>query len=267
MQHAILFVSDRTGLTAEAMAKSLLAQFQSIDYSIEKYSFIDTPDKALFVAEKISQMISHKGLTVIVFTTLVDIESQKIIESSGACVIDLFNTFIEPLEEAFSKESAHTLGISYDVLGNNRYQKHLDAIDFAMAHDDGIRPDQYDQADIILVGVSRCGKTPTSLYLAMNFSLKACNYPLTDDEVNAENLPSVLLAHKEKLIGLTIHPNVLHAIREKRRPGGDYARLATCKKEVRAVEQMFKYADIPVFKMTNTSIEEVAGNIMKLINS
>ena len=263
MKQQIFFVSDRTGLTVETLAKSLLAQFKSVDYQVEKFSFIDNQDKAQKLADIIVNRQTNQNNKIVVFTTLVDTTTQKIIAATDACVIDLFNTFIEPLEIAFGKDSAHTLGLSHEVLGNSRYQKHLDAIEFAMAHDDGIRPDHYDQADVVLVGVSRSGKTPTSLYLAMNFSLKASNYPLTDNELNAETLPAHLLAHKEKLVGLTIRPDVLQAIRQKRRPGGDYASLSVCKKEVKAAEQMFQYADLPVFNMTNTSIEETSGNIIK----
>ncbi len=267
MKRVIFFTSDRTGLTVETMAKSLLAQFQGIDYHVQQHTFIDNIDKAHILAEKIKDMQTRCGYTIIVFSTIVDLENQKIIESTGACVIDLFNTFIEPLEDALAVESAHTLGITHDVLGINQKQQNLDAIDFAMVHDDGLGQEHYEQGDIILVGVSRCGKTPTSLYLAMNFSLKVCNYPLTDNELHGENLPGHLLKHKRKLIGLTIQPEILQAIREKRLPGGDYAALSVCRHEVRAAEAMFKEAGLTIFDMTHTSIEETSGNIIKLLRN
>ncbi len=266
-KYIILFVSDRTGLTAEIMAKSLLAQFPELEYKIKKYSFIDNKKKAQELANKITELKTKQNYNVIVFSTLYDIDSQNIIKSSNACVVDLFSTFIKPLELALVKKSVHSLGISQDVLNNSDYQKHLDAIEFNMTHDDGVRPEQYNKADVILVGVSRCGKTPISLYLAMNFSLKACNYPLTDDEIYAENLPKHLLKYKKKLIGLTINPNILQEIRQKRRPNDNYANLTVCKKEVKFVEQIFKYAKIKVFNTTNTSIEEVAGNIIKTLTA
>ncbi len=267
MKYIILFVSDRTGLTAEIMAKSLLAQFPELGYKIQKYSFIDSTEKAQELANNISKLKVEQNYNVVVFSTLFDINSQDIIKSSGACIVDLFSSFIKPLEFAFKKKSVHTLGISQDLLRSSDYQNNLDAIEFNMTHDDGLRPEQYNQADVILIGVSRCGKTPISLYLAMNYSLKACNYPLTDDEIYGETLPKHLLKYKKKLIGLTINPVVLQVIRQKRRPGNDYAKLTVCKKEVKLVEQIFKYAKLPVFNTTNTSIEEVARNIIKTITA
>ena len=134
-----------------------------------------------------------------------------------------------------------------------------------MSHDDGIRPDQYDDADIILVGVSRCGKTPTSLYLAMNFSLKACNYPLTEEDLQQDTLPDYLSKHIDKLVGLTIKPVPLSRIRRKRRPDSGYASLQICQREVKVAEQMFQQAGLPVFDTTETSIEEIASYVVRTL--
>jgi regulator of PEP synthase PpsR (kinase-PPPase family) len=263
----VLFVSDRTGLTAESYGRSLLAQFPDIEFEGRNRVFVDTVERAMIVAGEIDQLSIRSKEEPIVFSTLVDTELQTIIENTNACVINLFGTFLEPLERSLGHESAHTLGNSHDVMEDKSYMRRLDAIDYCLAHDDGVRPDQYDDAQIILVGVSRCGKTPTSLFLALNHSLYACNYPLTDDELHAEVLPKVLLEQKQKLVGLTISPKQLSNIREKRRPGSRYASLGYCKKEVKIAEEMFRNAGVPYFDSTDTSIEELAGAVMKVMKS
>ena len=259
----VFYVSDRTGLTAESYGKSLLAQFPDREFDTRRHAFVDTPEKVAELAAHIAREQKLSGERVIVFSTLVEEQAQHLVESSGACVIDLFNTFIGPLEEELGTHSAHTLGISHDVFGDNAYQRRLDAIDFSLAHDDGVRPDQYAEADVILAGVSRSGKTPTSLYLAMNFSLKACNYPLTDHELESDLLPESLRRWTQKLVGLTLDPEVLNAIREKRRASSHYCSLDVCRREVLAAEALFRRVGIPVFDTTNTSIEELASGIIK----
>ena len=208
----MFFVSDGTGLTASSYGKSLLAQFGDSRFVTKTFPFVDSAERGHQVAASIQLAQDRKGVRAIVFCTLVDEEVQECIEASGAFVIDLFNlfnAFIGPLEQELGRASAHTLGQSYHVFGDQRYQKRIDAIEFSLAHDDGVRPDQYEEADVILCGVSRCGKTPTSLYLAMNFSLKACNYPLTDEELETDVLPNSLVQWKSRLVGLTITPRGL----------------------------------------------------------
>jgi len=263
----VFFVSDRTGLTAESYGSSLLAQFSGFEFESVKYPFVDNEEQAMITAGAIDRVAIMSDYEPVVFSTLVEPDIQIIIENTNACVINLFGTFLGPLEECLGEHSAHTLGKSQDVFGKSGYAKRLDAIDYALAHDDGIRPDQYDAADVILVGVSRSGKTPTSLLLAMNHSINACNYPLTEDELDKETLPDVLLKYRHKLVGLTITPVQLSNIREKRRPGSKYASLSYCKKEVKIAEDMFTRAAIPYFDTTDTSIEELAGSVIKTIRN
>lgn len=257
------FVSDRTGLTVEAYGRSLLAQFPDIKFEHKLFPFVDNVEKAKRIAEEIDREATQRETLPIVFSTLVEQEEQHLIASTDACVIDLFSAFIDPLEECLGAQSAHKLGIYERAVNTQGYQRRLDAVDFALAHDDGVRPDQYDDADVILVGVSRCGKTPTSLYMAMNFNLKAANYPLTDDELDSDRLPTLLKPLRHKLVGLTINPRQLSNIREQRRPGSSYAALSICQKEIRAAEEIFSNENLPVFETTDTSIEEVASAIMK----
>jgi len=262
----IFFISDRTGLSAEDYGKTLLAQFPQQGYQTSTLSFVDTRQKATIASNKVKDAYRISGKQPIVFSTLVDENAQRIIKSTDACIINLFNAFLEPLEQTFGEPASHRAG---KYQGKNRisqnpsYQKRLDAIDYSLAHDDGVRYDQYDEADVILVGVSRCGKTPTSLYLAMNFSLKVSNYPLTEEDLDKSILPDFLLKHKHKLVALTIKVVPLSKIRRARRPNSDYSSLKVCEREVRISETMFAHAKIPVFETTDTSIEEIASDVVQ----
>lgn len=262
-RRTVAFVSDRTGLTAETFGRSLLSQFPRAQLERKTFSFVENVDRAREVAETIEQIYQDSGMQPVVFCTLVDDESQDIIKSSSACVIDLFNTFIGPLEATLGVESEHTLGLSQEAYGKKSYHRRLDAIDFSLAHDDGVRPDQLDEADLILVGVSRSGKTPTSLYMAMNFSLKVANYPLTDHELKSDRLPEVLEPWRSKLAALTINARSLSSIRQQRRPGSPYASMSVCQQELKAALTIFKNAHLPVFDTTDISIEEIAGSIVR----
>lgn len=262
-RRVVIFVSDRTGLTAEIFGRSLLSQFPDSQFDQQRYSFVDTPEKAHEVAHIIDTCRQERGVEPIVFSTVVDDEAREIIRKSQACFIDLFNTFIEPLESALQVESSHTMGLSQQSYGEKSYHKRLDAIDFSLSHDDGVRPDQLDEAELILVGVSRSGKTPTSLYMAMNFSLKVANYPLTDSELETDRLPEVLEPWRDKIAALTINARTLSSIRQQRRPGSPYASLSVCQNELKAAMTIFKNSRLPVFDTTDISIEEIAGSIVK----
>ncbi len=259
----VFFVSDRTGLTAETYGKSLLAQFPQVDFETFTLAFIDKPAKAQLAVQQINSSAAKKGVRPIVISSLVEPREQEVIDTCNGLVIDLFNTFLGPLEKELQKESAHKQGISKSIHGQNAYLVRLDAIDYSLSHDDGVRPDQYGDADLILVGVSRCGKTPTSLFLAMNFSLKASNYPLIDNDLLNDDLPKSLQPYQDKLVGLTIKPVPLSRIRKKRRPDSHYASLDVCQQEIAVAENMFKRFDIPMFDTTETSIEEIASKVVK----
>lgn len=262
----VFFISDRTGLSAEQYGKTLLAQFPKQQYQTSTCSFVDTNEKACIVSKKIKDAYRTSGIQPIVFSTLVEEDGQRILKATDACIINLFNAFLEPLEEAFGVSSSHLQGKFQANSGASNiisYNKRLDAIDYSLSHDDGVRHDQYDEADVILVGVSRCGKTPTSLYLAMNFSLKVSNYPLTEDDFDKNTLPDFLLKHKHKLVALTIKVAPLSKIRRARRPNSAYSSLMVCEREVKISEVMFEHAKIPVFETTETSIEEIASYVVQ----
>lgn len=262
---AVFFVSDRTGLTAESFGKSLLAQFPQLKFDTRTLAFVDSVQKAHEAKQQIDLASNRYGREPIIFSTLVGQEEQQIIGSCRGHMVNLFGEFLAPLEAKLGLDSAHSLGNLKKFNGDTSYLKRLDALDYCLAHDDGIRPDQYNQADVILVGVSRCGKTPTSLYLAMNLSLKACNYPLTEEDLEHDTLPDFLLEQRSKLVGFTIKPVPLSKIRKKRRPDSQYATLQQCQHEVALAEQMFKRANLTVFDTSETSIEEIASYVVRVL--
>ena len=259
----VFFVSDRTGKTSELIAQSLLTQFDGFEFKYRTFPFITTQNDAKKVATEIEQQKLISGQKPLVFSTLVNSALQDIIAATDAFVISLFSEFIEPLEEALQMESSHTIGMPHEEYDAQDYKGRIDAIDFTMKNDDGIKTSQFDKADVILIGVSRSGKTPTCLYLALNFSLKAANYPLTDDDLNQETIPEFVVPFSEKIIGLTIQADQLSAIRQQRRPKSDYSSLNKCKTEIKLAETMMNNAGIYVVDSTAMSIEEIAVNIIK----
>lgn len=264
MNHrTVFFVSDGTGITAETFGNSILAQFPARPRHVRR-PFIDTADKAAAVLAEINEIAAREGRRPIVFVTLVDDAIREVL-TGAACkgmVLDMFGTFVEPLEAEFGVKSNHRIGRFPDVSKSEEYHDRIDAINFSLAHDDGQSARNLAQADVILVGVSRCGKTPTSLYLAMQHGIKAANYPLIPEDFDRGALPSTLAPHRDKCFGLTIDPHRLAQIRHERRPGSTYASLDNCRHEVQAAESMMRREGIAWLSSTHKSIEEIATTIL-----
>ena len=259
----VYFVSDGTGITAETFGNSILAQFPIKPRHVRR-PFVDTAEKAYAVVREINEMGEREGKRAIVFATLVDRAVLKIVlDHCQGRVMDMFGTFIEPLEDEFEVKSNHRVGRFSDVARSQEYHDRIEAINFSLAHDDGQSAKNLDVADVILVGVSRSGKTPTSLYLAMQHGIKAANYPLIPEDFERGKLPSSLIAHKRKCFGLTIDPERLSQIRNERRPGSKYADLLNCRYEVNEAEGMMKRDGIAWLSSTHKSIEEIATTILR----
>ncbi|MFY0678513.1 MAG: kinase/pyrophosphorylase [Neptuniibacter sp.] len=262
MKRTAFFISDGTGLTSEALGHSLLAQFDSIEFEQITLPYIDTLEKAHQAVAQINRMQEQDQERPLIFDTIVNEEIRAIIAESNAFKIDVFSSFLKPLESELCAHSNYSVGKSHGIVERNRYKDRIDSVNFAIDNDDGARTRQYKKADIILVGVSRCGKTPTCLYMAMQFGIRAANYPLTEEDMEFNKLPGVLEEHKHKLYGLTIDPFQLSAIRNERRPNSRYASLDQCDFEVREVEKLLKKLSIPSINTTNFSIEEISTRIM-----
>jgi regulator of PEP synthase PpsR (kinase-PPPase family) len=227
--------------------------------------FIDSVDKAYEVAQRINEMYRADGVRPIVFTTLVDGRANEIVRNTQGLILDMFQTFIEPLEMELNLKSTHAIGRVHQNADSEAYKNRIEAINFSLAHDDGQSNKNLQSADVILVGVSRSGKTPTSLYLALQYGVKAANYPLIPDDFERARLPSTLDQFKDKIFGLSIDPARLSEIRNERRPGSKYAALENCRYEVNEAEAMMRREGIKWLSSTHKSIEEIATTILQEI--
>lgn len=262
INRTVFYISDGTGITAETFGNSVLAQFESLRFRQIRLPFIDTPEKARDAVLRINQQGEADGKRPIVFSTLVNQTINEVTRQANAVFMDLFQTFVEPLEQELGVQSTHTIGRFHKVTDTEAYKNRIEAINFALAHDDGQSSKGLEKADVVLVGVSRSGKTPTTLYLAMQHGLKAANYPLIPEDFERGKLPGALAIHKHRAFGLTIDPVRLSAIRNERRPGSRYATLENCRYEVAEAEKMMKREGIRWLSSTTKSIEEIATTIM-----
>ncbi len=261
-RRSAFFVSDSTGITAETLGKSLLTQFENLEFDKTVLPFVDTPEKARLAAGRINDAAERDGAPPIIFDTIVNEEIRHIIASSNGVLMDIFSTFLKPLESALNAKSALTVGRGHSKNTELRYQLRIDALNYAMDNDDGARINHYDQAQVILIGVSRSGKTPSCLYMAMQHGVFAANYPLTDEDLEEGQIPRPLQAHRAKLYGLTIDPQRLAAIRHERKPNSRYANIGKCEDEVRMARALFERNGINYVDSTHVSIEEIATKIL-----
>ena len=261
----VYIVSDGTGITAENFSQSILAQFEASFKQI-RIPFVDTVDKAHDAVIQINGANPKYG-QAIVFTTLVNPEVNQVVSKANALVLDMFQTFVAPLEQTLGMRSTHAINRLHHNADTDAYKNRIEAIYYSLAHDDGQSNQNLADANVILVGVSRVGKTPTSLYLAMQYGLKAANYPLIPEDFERGQLPKDLLPHKQKIYGLTIDADRLCEIRNERRPGSNYAKLENCRYEINEATSMMRRESIPWVSTTSKSIEEIATTILQAIRS
>ncbi len=259
----VFFISDGTGITAETLGHSLLAQFPETRFRHHRLPFVDTPDKAHDCALRIKDAAIESGIRPIVFNTLVDPAAVAALRVADALFLDLFEKFIEPLESELGQRSTHTAGRFHGIAESQDYKRRIEAINFTLAHDDGVSHADLEEADVILVGVSRSGKTPTSLYLAMQFGIKVANDPRVPEDFERNKLPVELTRHRSKLFGLTIGPDRLSQIRQERRPNSRYASIDNCLSEIEAAQRMMKREGIKWLDSTAKSIEEISTIILQ----
>jgi hypothetical protein len=261
----VFFVSDRTGITAENLGHALLTQFDSLNFKHYTLAFINSADSARQAAKTINQMATISAHQPLVFCTLMDDTCRNIIASTQAHVIDFFDAFIKPLEIELDAKSSHASGLSHGINNDQVYLSRMDAVNFALKNDDGISTKEYKNADIILIGVSRSGKTPTCLYLAMQFGLRAANYPLTELDMASGHLPKLLQPYRNKLFGLMINAERLCTIRNIRKQSSDYASFGQCQKETRMIKSLLDIENLPHIDSSHISVEEIATSIIQLM--
>lgn len=263
MKRTALFISDGTGITAETLGQSLLAQFDGIEFKYMSRPYVDTAEKARAIVEEIKAIAATDAGRPIVVDTVINAEIRDILSEADAFRVDIFASYLSPLEKELNTRSSYSVGKAHSIAGSRNYMERIDAVHYALDNDDGGRTRHYDSADIILVGVSRCGKTPTCLYMAMQYGIRAANYPLTEDDMdNMLQLPRSLQEHKSKLFGLTIDVDRLSAIRNERKPNSRYCSFAQCEFEVREVENLFTRENIPFINTTHFSVEEISAKIL-----
>jgi hypothetical protein len=262
-ERTVYFVSDGTGVTAETFGHSVLTQFEGLAYRQHRIPFVDTLDKAREAVARIDESAAREGRRPIVFSSLVDPQINLALRRANALFLDLFESIVAPLEVELDMKSTHRIGRSHKITESENYKHRIEAINFALAHDDGQSAKGLATADVILVGVSRSGKTPTSLYLAMQYAVKAANYPLIPEDFERDALPSALPQYRPKLFGLSIAPERLAEVRHERRPNSRYAALENCRYEVQAAERMMKREGIRWLSSTTKSIEEIAATILQ----
>lgn len=262
MKRSIFYISDRTGITAEAFGQALITQFEGLEYSETTIAYVDTPKKVAEAVKLINETGKNDGVRPIVFDTIVKESLRKQLKECDATIMDFFTTFIGSLEKELDMKSSPAVGQTHALKDIQNYDSRMEAVNFALNNDDGATTRNYQDADLILVGVSRCGKTPTSLYLAMQFGLKVANYPFIAEDMDRLKLPRELQKYKDKIYGLTINPTRLHDIRTERLANSQYAAQAQCSLEVRTVEQLYRKEKIPFLNTTKRSIEEIATKIL-----
>ena len=262
-ERTVFFVSDQTGVTAETLGHSLLTQFGGQEFRQVTLPFIDSVDKAKEVVARIDATGESSDLRPIVFSTLVQDQFRSILAEANGLHLDIFDVFLAPLKRELGEEPSQAPGKAHGMSDIDAYMKRIEATNFALANDDGGVSRNYDMADVILLGVSRSGKTPTCLYLALQYGVYAANYPLTDEEFESGKLPDFLLQQKHKLFGLTIRPERLRQIRKERRAIGKYSSAQQVRFELRETDKLLKRYGIPNVDTTEFSIEEIASLILE----
>jgi len=262
---SFFIVSDGTGITAETFSHAVLSQFEQINFVPVRIPFIDGAEKADEAVRRINHCAGEEGHPPLVFSTLVNPDIARVLQQANCTFLDLFGTFLRPIEQALGMKSNHSVGRSHMVGLGTQYHNRIEAINFALAHDDGQFVQGLAQADVILVGVSRCGKTPTSLYLAMQYAVKAANFPLIPEDFERGALPATLAPWRKKLFGLSIDPVRLAEVRTQRRPGSQYATLEQCRFEVAQSERLLRMQGLPCLSTTTRSIEEISTKVLEEI--
>ncbi|ULJ63760.1 posphoenolpyruvate synthetase regulatory kinase/phosphorylase PpsR [Wielerella bovis] len=257
----VFFVSDRTGLTSENMGEALLEQFPNFNFKRATYPFLDTVEKAHALVQIINQAAEQSQMKPLVFSSVANDNIREIVKTSQGLHLSFFDAFLGKLESELGMTARHS--VQGRVQNVEKYDARMEAVNFALNHDDGVSDRNLQEADVILMGVSRSGKTPTCLYLALQYGIRAANYPLTPDDLDTTDLPRMVKPYHKKLFGLTIQPDRLHQIRQERRPDSRYSHPNTCKQEVADAQAMFRRHNIPFANTTHKSVEELAVSIMQ----
>lgn len=261
---SVFFISDGTAITAETLGRSILSQFPNVNFETKVIPYVDNEERAQNAVAKINAAAELDGAPPFVFDTLVSPRLREIIHTANACNLDMYEGLISRIANELQTEPDPNSGHAHDSVDSEVYKSRIDAVHFALDNDDGARTRHYHSADVILIGVSRSGKTPTSLYLAMRFGIFAANYPITEEDLDSNHLPKSLREHKDKLFGLIINADRLVAIRNERKANSRYASYSQCQMELRAIQGIYISQGIPCLDVSEMSVEEIATRILQM---
>lgn len=259
---AAFFVSDSTGITAETLGSALLVNFPGIAFDHHTIPFVDTPSRAAAVVAEVERAAAA-GQGPIIFTTVKQASLRALLGASPAVTIDLLAGHLVELERALGTTASEQLGQYHGVGDLEKYHARMRAVEYAIEHDDGQSARALDLADVIVIAPSRCGKTPTTMYLALQYGLLVANYPLTDDDFPTEGLPRTVAPYAARCFGLTTTPLRLSQVRHERRPRSQYASLAQCTLELRRAEELYRRHRMPFLNSSTKSVEEMSAVIMQ----
>jgi hypothetical protein len=254
----VYYISDSTGILATNLGQALICQFPEINFHEEKFPFVLNKEEA----KKILDYILKKsaGRRPLIFSTIMTKEIRAVFDSPEVELFDAFEFFMTRLEDCLEAKALGVPGFSRHI-DNLTMAKRVEAIHYCLEHDDGVNIHELDEAEVILLGVSRSGKTPVSVYLATQMGLKSANFPLTAEYLREYTLPEEIIKNRKRAIGLTTTPEVLHNVREKRYADSNYAKRSTCSEEIQTAETIFHNHQIPIVSTAGKSIEEVATQV------
>jgi Uncharacterized protein conserved in bacteria len=265
VQRAVFFVSDGTGITAETLGGALLTQFEGLSFARSTLPFINSVEKARRTRDYINHVAATASRRPLVFSTIVDDAVRAAMREVDALFVDLFDQLLPPIEGELARRSSHAAGRAHGLADPVRYAARIAAMNFAMEHDDGQSLRQLQRAEVVLIAPSRCGKTPTALYLSLQHSILAANVPLTEEDLATPALPRALRGLEPRLFGLTNDPMRLAEVRGERRPGSRYASLDQCAWELRQAEVLYRRGNIPAIDVSSRSIEEIAAEVISAL--
>lgn len=263
MIRSVFYVSDGTGITAETLGHTLLTQFQQLNFRQHSLPFVNTSEELELAMQRIAESAKADGVKPLVFSTLIIPGLRARLRECQGVVFDLFEAFTSALERELGVAAQEVAGRSHGMGNVSSYSDRIEALHFAIHNDDGASTRNYPRADVILMGVSRAGKTPTCMYLALTYGIRAANYPLADGDFSRGSLPAALEPYRKKLFGMTVDPERLQQIRSERRPNSHYASMEQCALELQAVEKLFRRERIPFLNITHLSIEEISAQLMQ----
>ncbi len=259
----VFYISDGTAITCETLGHSILGQFPFTVFE-QTIPFVENSVKAQEVVQRIEQVASNSETKPLVFLSTVVPEIKAIIMQADAHIYDVLSMLVDPIQKDLQLEATPQLQRSRSVSKDEKaYYDRISAVEYTLGHDDGISLKNIEQADLILLGVSRSGKTPTSLYMALQFGVRVINYPFISEDMEALRLPAIFEVYRHKLFGLTIDTDRLSEIRHERLADSAYASEIQCRSELENVEKLFRREAIPFINTSSLSVEEISARILQ----